>query len=258
MRQFGLIGSSIWRSRRFRSLSTDTARLTYFYLHTSTHGNSAGCFVLPPELAALELRRDAADIREAIEELRDVELIRYDPDEELVQIIGFFRFNSPSSRKQLAGPLRVIREALPRSPVRDAAACDLIVAMYQRAMGWDPKIEARGAFLHDAASLVQELHLNDTLTSPEIGLPNDLLIGLSEALLIDLAIQGHYQDHRHNTITDTITDTTTITTTERGVRGERPAQVRPSPPADGGRAARQTPEDIQRTIQKLGESRRVK
>jgi len=253
MRRFGIISTSLWRSRRFRALSTDLARLTYIYLHTSPHGNSVGAYVIPPELAALDMRRGPDDVRDAIRELAECRLIRHDPDEELIQIINFFRFNSPGSRKQLAGPLSIVRESLPMSPVKDTTACDLVIAMHARAMTWDKTVEARGAFLHDAASLVQDLHLNELIVSPEIGLGIDLQIALSEDLLIDLPIQRHYQRHyqQTDTQTDTDTQTQTQTQTERGSGGEVPPSAPPSSPAMGSRSGRKPPEDVRHMIAEI-------
>ena len=252
MRQFGIIATSLWRSKRFRALSSDLARLTYIYLHTSPHGNSVGAYVLPPELAALDMRRDPEEVRKALKELAEVKLIRQDPEEELIQIINFFRFNSPSSRKQLAGPLKIVRDSLPGSPVRDATACDLVVAMFQRAQTWENTVDAKGAFLQEAANLVRDLRLHQTLTSPDLALSMDLQIALSEALLIDLAIVKKQDTHTQtDTTTDTQTQTHTTTQTERGSGGEVARSAPPSPPADSGRSGRKPPEDLQRTIAEM-------
>lgn len=205
MRQFGLISCSIWRSRRFRALASDAARLVYLYLHTTTHGNSVGTFVLPPEMAALDLKISADQVREAYVELAQVGLTRYDHEEELVQIRDFFRFNAISSRKHLQGPLRVIH-ALPQSPVRDCAACDLVLAIFDRREEWADKVrrfrmsetqadrtsaanltEAISAFDVSAADLVKEMDLKRALGSPEINLDADTLDRLGEALLIPLS-----------------------------------------------------------------------
>jgi len=266
VRQFGIISSSIWRSKRFRQLGSDLARMTYLYLHTTVHGNSAGAFVLPPEMAALELKVPAADVRAVFIELAEARLIRYDPEEELIQIVNFFRFNAISSRKHLAGPVRII-QALPHSPVRDYAAFDLILAMFERREDWNEKalrlkrsehrsdhieagkiLEAMSGFDTTAADIVKEMKLEPMLTSQEIGLDARTLDRLGEALLIPLSHTPiHSPIHspsdttetEKTTETDKTTDKTTTktTTTERGVQGgEGPQSRPPSPPADSGRS----------------------
>lgn len=245
MRQFGIIQSSIWRSKRFRELSSDLARLTYIYLHTTKHGNSIGTFEMPPELAALDMRRPSDEVREGLDELARVKLIRHDPEEELVQIVNFMRFNSPSSRKQLAGPLKIVRDALPASPVRDACACDLVVAMYDRAQTWGSDVEARTAFLHEAAQLVHDLHLQKLLASPEIGLNDGLLIGLSDALLIDLAI-----DRDRNTDTNSNADTDADAYSDAHTYADREG-----PNSAKTKSQRQTPADLQAKINSLGQQK---
>lgn len=266
MRQFGIISSSIWRSKRFRQLESDLARLVYLYLHTTTHGNSAGAFVLPPEMAALELKVPADDVRAAFVNLAEARLIRYDPEEELIQIVNFFRFNAISSRKHLQGPVRII-QALPYSPVRDCAACDLILAMFERREEWREKasrlrhseqrsdhveaqkiLEAMGGFDSTAADLVKEMKLEPMLTSQEIGLDANTLDRLGEALLIPLSntpieSPSDITDTEKNKEKEKTTDKTKTTdkitdkTTERGLQGgEVPQSCPPSPPANSGRS----------------------
>ena len=255
MRQFGIISSSVWRSKRFRQLESDLACLTYIYLHTTTHGNSAGAFIVSPEIAALEMKRDPVQVRAAFEELAEVKLIRYDPEEELVQIINFFKFNSPTSRKHLAGPLRIINDALPSSPVRDAAAVELVLSMHERASGWANNVEAKGVFLQEAATIIKTLHLEAMLCGPEFGLEIDLLIGLSNDLLITLPIQEQGKDQGDNKTTDKTTETTRrqqdhgAGSAKSGVSAQRGP---PSSPAEGSQSGRsKVPSDVQADIDAL-------
>jgi hypothetical protein len=243
-----MVASSVWRSRKFRALTSDAARLAYFYLHTTTHGNSAGVFVLPPEMAAVEMRVPAESVRSSFAELNAAGLIRYDPEEELVQITNFFRFNVITSRKHLAGPLRMVR-SMPHCWVKQAAACDLVVAIHDRARGWDKTIDAKGPFMQEAANLIREMHLEPVICSPEIGLPMDLLIALSDDLLIALPIQGNGNGNGNKTDTDT--------DTRRRQDGDK-TEIRESfdraptdPLADGSRPGRYVPEDIGAQIANL-------
>lgn len=263
MRQFGIISSSIWRSRRFRQLTTDAARLTYLYLHTTTHGNSAGAFVMPPEMAALEMKVPSDKIQDAFMELAASRLIRYDPDEELIQIANFFKFNSISSRKHLQGPVRIIR-SLPKSPVRDCAACDLILAMFERREEWRDKaqrlqksetrtdhteagkiLEAMGGFDTTAADMIKEMHLETTLASEEIGLDKQTLEQLSDALLIPLShtpidtpidITDTEKNKEKDKTTETEKTKITDKTTDRGSGGKGRKNRPPASPADSGRS----------------------
>lgn len=236
-----MVASSVWRSKKFRALATDSARLTYFYLHTTTHGNSAGVFVLPPEMAAVEMRVGADVIRESFAELNQVGLIRYDQDEELIQITNFFRFNVITSRKHLAGPLRMIR-SMPQCWVRQAAASDLVVAIHDRARSWDKTVDARGPFMHEAANLIKEMDLKEVICSPEIGLPIDLLIALSDDLLIALPIQGNGNGYGNKT--DTETDTRRRQDGDKKEFRESEERGQPEPLADGSRSGRSVPSDL--------------
>lgn len=286
MRQFGIISSSIWRSRRFRQLSSHAARLVYLYLHTTTHGNSAGAFVLPAEMAALEMKLPPDEVRAAYHELAAVRLVRYDPEEELLQIVNFFRFNAIASRKHLQGPMRIVM-ALPRSPVRDCAACDLVVSMWHRREEWRDKVrrlrasetrtdqqeaqkieEAIAGFDSAAADLVKDLDLADALSSEEIGLDAATLDSLGAALMIPLShtpietpTDTTDTDKDKNKTTEKTTEKTTDKdkTTERGSGGEVARRRPPSPPADGGRsgvatAADEVVADLRRRLAERGGS----
>lgn len=251
MRQFGIIASALPRSKRWIAIAelcngdkslTRLCKLVYTHLQYTKHGNSAGAFEYPPEMASFELREPPEEIAVCYEILNAVGLIRYDKDEALIQIVGFFRFNSPTSRKHLAGPLRIIMEALPASPVRDAAACELVVDMYKRAAAWENSVDAKGAFMQEAANIIRKLHLEDMLCSADIGVDIDLLIALSTDLLIDLPIQGKGKDQGDNKTTDT--DKTTETTRTQHNTGPKlsksgvPPSAPHSTPAGGSRSGR--------------------
>ena len=116
MRRFGMIGSRVWRSEKFRKLGGTDPKLLYLYLHSCSHGNSAGCFHISPTLIAAET--GIANVEACLADLDRVGLIYRDPAEDLVQIRAFFAFNMPASRKQLAG--RAIQFEEWRCPVKCA------------------------------------------------------------------------------------------------------------------------------------------
>lgn len=140
MRDFGKISSSIWRSKRWRKIAPTLegdkakARLVknaYFYLHTSVHGNSIGAYVIPPELAALDMQEPVEDIAMAYRTMQEVGLARYDEEEGLAQVVGFFEFNGFTSRKHLAGSLKIFH-SLPSCHLKDVVAADIVLAIYRR------------------------------------------------------------------------------------------------------------------------------
>lgn len=251
MRKFGVIGSRVWRSSKFRNLHSIEARLLYLYLHTSAHGNSAGCFHISPTLIAAET--GITDVEGSLSDLECVGLIRRDSTEDLVQIAAFFTFNMPSSRKQLAGPLSVIA-ALPKGPVLNCACAELAIGLFLKAEEWDVKVEARGAFLHEAATLLKNGG-KEAIISGVVEVDNDLKIALSKDLLIDLSNglpiertrtishqdqdHGHGQDHGQDQYQD-----------QGSQGGEDIAKDPASPPADSGR--RDLPDDIREKIKSLG------
>lgn len=106
MREYGKVMSSLWRSRKFRSLESDDARLLYLYLHTCTHGNSVGCFVLPIGYIQADLRWPEKAITKAIESLSEAHLIAFDSEEEVVRIIDFLKHDTFTNTKHAAGAVK--------------------------------------------------------------------------------------------------------------------------------------------------------
>lgn len=111
MRDFFKVSPTLWRSRKFKSLPNMTARQVYIYLLTCPHGNSAGCYDLPPMYACADLGISEAWYQEAIESLSKVELIDYDVDESTLWIVNFEHFNEPTNPKHALGLLIQLGQA---------------------------------------------------------------------------------------------------------------------------------------------------
>jgi hypothetical protein len=254
MRDFGKLSTSLWRSKRWRKIApklegdkamSRLVKNTYFYMHTSPHGNSIGAYVVPPELASFDMQEPADEIAKAYQVMCDVGLIRYDEEEGLAQIIGFFDFNAFTSRKHLAGSLKVFH-SLPSCDLKDLIAADIVVCIFHRTEAWradlawrgrdmkTPKdqadhvrlTEARSGFLEDASKLITNRRLTPILCSDKIGLSNELLIGLSDQLLIQLPIlQRERIETERQTETKTETETKTQTETKTAPKTDIQAEI---------------------------------
>lgn len=268
-----MISTSVWRSRRFLALQTGEARMLYLYLHTTKHGNSAGTFEMPPEMAFLETKIDVDVIRESFIDMRSNGLIRYDEDEQLVQIRGFYKFNAISSRKHLQGPLKVL-DGLPDCDVKKLSVCDLAISIHERAVEWRDKIswlirgesrkqkgdaeslmQARAAFLEIAQEMIKRHRCQSLIFSTEIGLPEKQRIALSEDLLIPLSIQGEGKDQGKGNGEDQDQDQGKDQDQDHpGTAKKRNAALSTptSSPAEGSRSGRGKVDDqTQRTIAEL-------
>lgn len=254
MRKFGAVLSSLPRSQRWQALTTDNARLTYVLLLSSQFGNSAGTFILPPELFDVTNKREPGMGREAYLELVSAGLIYWDEAEQIVQVPGWYKANAIASRKQMAGPLKVLTESLPKSPARDRGMAELAVHLHDRALSFSPDHEAKPVFLDTASKLIKTYNLH-TLLVDKMDLPDDLLIALSQDLLIDLPIQGHRQRQDKDRDTDRDRDNDRDRDTDSRAKspnsGETPSAP-PSPPANRGRSGRKPDPETQRTIDELG------
>jgi hypothetical protein len=106
-RDFAQISTTIWDSRKVRSLgSDDAARLFYFYLHTNILVNNVGCYVLKFGAAADDLKWNEAKIEKAIDTLSKASLIGFDRAERLVRIIDFLKKFPTGNEKHAIGCVR--------------------------------------------------------------------------------------------------------------------------------------------------------
>lgn len=202
MRPFAMIFSSLWRSKKFRRLETDGARLVYFYLHTHEGGNSLGAFHLSHEVAAIGMKRPAADVLAAYQELQSVGLIRYDEGEEIVQIVDFLDHSPPSSYKHLAA-LSKIFDPMGEGALKSALALEIVAALEKKAATWSDKIESKRVF-NDRAMFLRGVYGNYTPIDTPIDTP---IIKATQDTPIDTPIDT--QDKTY-TYTETETETETI------------------------------------------------
>lgn len=124
MRDFSKVSPTLWHSERFNSLTSDDAKLTYLYLLTSEHQNSAGCYRLPDAYAAADLRWQLDRYRAARVELENAGLIRFDASASVVMITRWFRFNPPMNSSHLKG-IKHILARLPSQQIWEEAAAEL-------------------------------------------------------------------------------------------------------------------------------------
>lgn len=105
MRDFTKVSPSLWRSKKFRSLKSDEAKMIYVYLLTCPHGNSAGCFDIHPGYAAADLDMVSERYQEGLKLLCEAGLIECDTVENTVFITNWMEFNEPSNPKHALGIL---------------------------------------------------------------------------------------------------------------------------------------------------------
>ncbi len=106
-RDFGLVSTSIWNSRKFCALETDDAKLLYFYLLTCPSVNSLGCYVLKPGYASADLGWDAERYGYGIDTLCKANLIAIDRAENLVRIVGFLDHSEIMNVKHGIGAVKL-------------------------------------------------------------------------------------------------------------------------------------------------------
>ena len=107
MRDYGKLKSSIWDSKKFKSLKDDdSARVLYFFLHTCTHGNASGCFRLKKGYAIDDLNWSESTFDRAIDRLVKARLIDWDEGEQVVCLIDFLKHSPITNKKHGIGAVR--------------------------------------------------------------------------------------------------------------------------------------------------------
>ena len=232
-RHFGMIAASIWASDKFIALQSDTARLAYVYLHTCQHGNSNGCYRLPPQYLGADMDVTRTEAGKILADLESVGLIEYDTSENVVLIRGFFDHNRITNYKHLLGSIQAFEKLPKKSSAAASLSLEIIRSGYEQAM----TLQERGQSQIKTESLKAQKYGQTNLNSSSdmLGVLIEfvtaqkrdrseqfeaaieaLYIPLSEPLCVDLAI---HRDRDLNT--DTETDTRTDTQTEdRGQRTE--------------------------------------
>lgn len=125
-RSYGKIVNSLWTSRKFRLLrGKDRPRLLYLFLHTCPQRNSVGCFNCQAGYIAVDMGWSEAQVLEAIEKLKEVQLIDWNADEEIVRIVDFVDHDPPTNLKH-AESMAMTAMQLPDCAEKARAIGDLL------------------------------------------------------------------------------------------------------------------------------------
>ena len=106
MRDYGKIKTSLWRSKKFGSVS-DSARLLYLYYHTCSHVNSVGCFEMIDQYGAYDLGWDVPKYAECRKELEEIGLVCFDSEENILRIVKFLEMDPFTNGKHASGSIAV-------------------------------------------------------------------------------------------------------------------------------------------------------
>lgn len=87
------------------------AKFVYFYILTSPHNNSAGCYDLHPMYAGADIGMTDIQFRYCIDTLSKANLIEFDNDENTVMILNWENFNEPMNPKHALGLLYQLNQA---------------------------------------------------------------------------------------------------------------------------------------------------
>lgn len=108
-REFSKVSPALWRSARFRGLSSQ-AKTTYLYYLTNAHVTSAGCYALPDLYGCADLNVSEKDMAACRSELVTAGMIDYDATTSEILIERWFRHNPPMNPNHHKGTCRLVAD----------------------------------------------------------------------------------------------------------------------------------------------------
>jgi len=158
-RLFAQIECSLTGSRRMRSLSDHKTRWAYICAHLSDFATYSGMFRYPRHMWAHDALLTMEELDAAISELVEVGLIQFDPDEEIVRIVGwFYKHSGPDNRNRVVSVISDLSagEDYP-SGMFCSAAAELAVASVRRALKWKEDSKSREQLFDDLRAFLADV-----------------------------------------------------------------------------------------------------
>ncbi|MEO0569556.1 MAG: hypothetical protein AAF066_17620 [Pseudomonadota bacterium] len=170
VRKFAQINASLLRSRKLAKCNHQE-RWAYVCAHLTPQGNFLGLFRYPLVLWQIDAGMGADELMAAIAKLESVGLIEFDPDEEIVRIVGFHTQRPPENASRVlsyASDLMAFEadtEATEKMLLSTSA--ELCVAAIKRAQEWKPDSKDWPKLRDALGQFARRLHLDhgDALTS---------------------------------------------------------------------------------------------
>ena len=128
VREFAKIATSLWWSEKFNSVG-DREKLLYLYLLSCTHGNSAGCYVLPEQYVCIDLSLPQDTVYKDLDTLSKARLIRYNRDTSVLYIPNFLRHSPVMNSKHGKGLYKLV-SVLPDCEEKQLGLFDLLKSPY--------------------------------------------------------------------------------------------------------------------------------
>lgn len=107
------IAIRIWNDEKFNRLDMPAQHL-FFYLLTSPHSNLIGMYVLKEGYALEDLKSSPKDYRKSLDKLIESGLISYDPENKIVLLKNYLKYNPITNKNQLSAAKRIVEE-MPKS-----------------------------------------------------------------------------------------------------------------------------------------------
>lgn len=114
---YGKIERSIWNCPKFKLLSDD-AKILFVYLLTCKHGNMVGCFELPPEYAASDIKWGMERVSKGYMELYRNGFVTVCEQYSMVLINNFLKHNPLENPNAVTAALKLFNQIPDKSIVK--------------------------------------------------------------------------------------------------------------------------------------------
>jgi len=112
MREFGILHVSYWSWARNNGLTPEETSLGAYFL-SNRHGNSLGCYCLPPAYAADDLGYDIDKVSIGYQKFEELGFIRFCPQSRFVLILKYLKWSKIKNKKHALGAIKAAEVEIP-------------------------------------------------------------------------------------------------------------------------------------------------
>ncbi len=137
-RTYAQIECGLPNSKKIRRLDCHKSKWAYVCAHLSSFCTYSGVFQYPQHMWAHDAGLSSSEVEQAIAKLADAGLVEFDPEEEFVRIVGWFRKkNGPENPNRATSIIRDLSDLEGVSPrMLCGSIAELSVSLVKRSRGW--------------------------------------------------------------------------------------------------------------------------
>lgn len=134
-----MVSTRLWRSKKFRALTSHWHQLVFIYILTSEHQNSAGSYRMPLGYALADTGWPEREVASALEGLAEGKLISYDSETEELFVHGWFVQCPTMNNSHEIGTRRIISK-IESEAIRTLVTEEFEAQRDTRSLDQNPKV----------------------------------------------------------------------------------------------------------------------